>query len=335
MNSKLKQIVKFSVFLGLGVALLYFAFVNLELDYDKVLNGFRSANYFWIFGALLVSLASHWLRGVRWNQMLEPLGTKPSALNAFNAVMIGYLFNFAIPRMGEVSRCGVLNRTNQIPVNQSLGTVVVERVFDMLILLLVTFAVLFLEFDTLFSFFNETFFAPIQLKLASANTFLLLALALFAVIGFWALIKFKHLYNKLAIIGKLAGIINGFVDGFKSVFRLKKPGLFFVYTLAIWVLYYLNTYCYIMAFNDTAPIGMAATLSILVVGTFGFAAPVSGGIGAYHIFVAKGLALYGVSSVAGGVFGFVSHGMQMLMILVVGSISLILTLIEERKRLAS
>lgn len=335
MNSKLKQIVKFSVFLGLGIALLYFAFVNLELDYDKVLNGFRSANYFWIFGALLVSLASHWLRGVRWNQMLEPLGTKPSALNAFNAVMIGYLFNFAIPRMGEVSRCGVLNRTNQIPVTQSLGTVVVERVFDMLILLLVTFAVLLLEFDTLFSFFNETFFAPIQLKFASANTFLLMALALVAVIGLWAMIKFKHLYNKLAIFGKLAGIINGFVDGFKSVFRLKKPGLFFVYTLAIWVLYYLNTYCYIMAFNDTAPIGMAATLSILVVGTFGFAAPVSGGIGAYHIFVAKGLALYGVSSVAGGVFGFVSHGMQMLMILVVGSISLILTLIEERKRLAS
>ena len=130
-------------------------------------------------------------------------------------------------------------------------------------------------------------------------------------------------------------MLKGFADGFASVFKLKSPALFFTYTLFIWVLYYLNTYCYIMAFSETSSIGFLATLSILVVGTFGFAAPVSGGIGAYHIFVAKGLALYGVSSVAGGVFGFVSHGMQMLMILVIGSFSLIYTLIKERKMLAS
>ncbi len=335
MINKLKQVAKFSLFLGLGIALLYVAFVNLELDYDKVINGFKSANYFWIVCALLVSILSHWLRGVRWNQMLEPLGTKPSALNAFNAVMIGYLFNFAIPRMGEVSRCGVLNRTNKIPVTQSLGTVVVERVFDMIILLLLTISVLFIEFDTLFGFFNETFFVPVTQKLQGANSILLIILVLVGVLGIVGFIKYKSKLLQSALLSKVAGILQGFIDGFKSVFKLKRPGLFFFYTAAIWILYYLNTLCYLMAFDATSGIGLAATLSILVVGTFGFAAPVSGGIGAYHIFVAKGLALYGVSSVAGGVFGFVSHGMQMIMILIVGSISLILTLIEERKRLTS
>ncbi len=294
--------------------------------------GFKSANYFWIGAALLISLTSHWFRALRWNQILEPLGKKPTALQSFNAVMIGYLFNFAIPRMGEVSRCGILYRTNRIPVNQSLGTVVVERVFDMLILLLLTIIVLLLQFDTLYVFFNDTFIAPIAQKLGSSYGFmfmwLMLALLLIAFISY----KFRNKLSESALVSKFSVLLEGFASGFKSVFSLKQPLLFFLYTFIIWILYFLNTWCYLMAFDGTAGVGLAAALSILVVGTFGFAAPVSGGIGAYHIFVAKGLTLYGVSSLNGGVFGFVSHGLQMLMILIVGGISLILTIIEERKR---
>ena len=174
MTDNIKSIIKFVVFLSIGLGLLALAFVNLDLDYDKVMNGFKSANYFWIGMALLVSVLSHFLRAIRWNQMLEPMGTKPSAIHAFNAVMIGYLFNFAIPRMGEVSRCGVLNRTDKIPINQSLGTVVVERVFDMIILLVVTALVLLLQFDVLFGFFNETFFQPIMQKVKMSNSYVLI-----------------------------------------------------------------------------------------------------------------------------------------------------------------
>jgi uncharacterized protein (TIRG00374 family) len=234
--------------------------------------------------------------------------------------------------MGEVSRCGILYRTNRIPVNQSLGTVVVERVFDMLILLLLTIIVLLLQFDTLYVFFNDTFIAPIAQKLGSSYGFmfmwLMLALLLIAFISY----KFRNKLSESALVSKFSVLLEGFASGFKSVFSLKQPLLFFLYTFIIWILYFLNTWCYLMAFDGTAGVGLAAALSILVVGTFGFAAPVSGGIGAYHIFVAKGLALYGVSSLNGGVFGFVSHGLQMLMILIVGGISLILTIIEERKR---
>jgi uncharacterized protein (TIRG00374 family) len=333
LSKQLKSVLQFVLFFGLGALLLYFAFINLNLDYDKVLNGFRQANYYWIGAALLFSLASHFVRAIRWNLMLEPLGKKPSAFNAFNAVMIGYLFNFAIPRMGEVSRCGILSRTDKIPVNQSLGTVVVERIFDMIVLLIATVSVLLLEFDVLFGFFNETFFQPLASKLAGLGLVLVISVISFLALIIFLIVKFKHLLIRSALAGKVIGLVLGFVDGFRAVFRLKSPGTFIFHTLLIWVLYYLNTFSFLMAFSETSQIGFAAVMSILVVGTFGFAAPVSGGIGAYHIFVAKGLALYGVSSVAGGIFGFVSHGMQMLMILVVGSFSLIATLIGERKHL--
>lgn len=333
MSSRFKSVLQFLLFFGLGGALLYFAFINLDLDYDKVINGFKQANYYWIAAALLFSLGSHLVRAIRWNMMLEPLGKKPSAFNAFNAVMIGYLFNFAIPRMGEVSRCGVLNRTDKIPINQSLGTVVVERVFDMIILLLATVTVLFLEFDVLYGFFKDTFFLPLVSKLAGFGALILVLVLALLVLVFFLLMRFKHVLLRSALAGKVIGMLLGFVDGFKAVFKLRSPGAFLFQTLFIWVLYYLNTLSFLMAFTETSQIGYAAAMSILVVGTFGFAAPVSGGIGAYHIFVAKGLALYGVSSVAGGVFGFVSHGMQMIMILVVGSFSLIATIVQERKNL--
>jgi uncharacterized protein (TIRG00374 family) len=335
LSQQLKSVLQFLLFFGLGGALLYFAFVNLDLDYDKVLNGFKQANYGWIAAALLFSLASHFVRAVRWNMMLEPLGTKPAIVNTFNAVMIGYLFNFAIPRMGEVSRCGVLNRTDKIPVNQSLGTVVVERIFDMIILLLASVLVLFLEFDILYNFFDENFISPMASKIEGFGLVILIILVAFLLLAVFAIFRFKHVLLRSALAGKVLTMILGFVDGFKSVFKLKSPGQFISSTLLIWVLYYLNTFSFLMAFTETANLGFAAVMSILVIGTFGFAAPVSGGIGAYHLFVAKGLALYGISSVAGGIFGFVSHGMQMIMILVVGSLSLLYTLYLEQKSLKS
>jgi glycosyltransferase 2 family protein len=333
LSQQLKSVLQFLLFFGLGGALLYFAFVNLDLDYDKVLNGFKQANYGWIAAALVFSLASHFVRAIRWNMMLEPLGTKPPILNTFNAVMIGYLFNFAIPRMGEVSRCGVLNRTDKIPVNQSLGTVVVERIFDMIILMIATLLVLLLQFDVLYNFFNENFISPLALKFQGLGLFILILIVATLAGAIIALLRFKHILLRSALAAKILTLLLGFVDGFKSVLKLKSPAQFFGSTILIWVLYYLNTFSFLMAFTETANIGFAAVMSILVIGTFGFAAPVSGGIGAYHLFVAKGLALYGVSSVAGGIFGFVSHGMQMIMILVVGSASLLYTLYLEQKAL--
>jgi hypothetical protein len=200
----------------------------------------------------------------------------------------------------------------------------------MLILLLLSAFVLIIEFQTLYSFFYDTFFRPLFEKINSLNTIVITIIFACLVAVAFTLFSFRKRILGLSFSKKIQSMLHGFADGFKSVFKLKKPGAFLFQTIAIWFLYFLNTYFYLMAFNATNHIGVAAAVSILVVGTFGFAAPVSGGIGAYHIFVAKGLALYGVSSLAGGVFGFVSHGMQMLMILVVGALSLLYTFITNK-----
>lgn len=334
MSSKLKSAIQFIIFLSLGLGLMYFAFKNLDLDYNKVINGFKSANYFWLALSLVISLLSHFIRAIRWNLLLEPMNLKAKKSNAFNAVMIGYLFNFAIPRMGEVSRCGVLLRTDKIPMDKSLGTVVVERVFDMIILLLITFFVFVLQFNMLFDFFSENFFLPIQYKLQQISSiwiFIFFGIGFCAVFGIY---KSRKLILKSKIAVKILSVFIGFAEGFKSVFKLKQPVLFLTETTLIWILYFANTFSLLKAFDATSELTILAKLTILVMGTFGFAAPVSGGIGAYHIFVAKGLALYGVTSVAGGVFGFVSHGIQMITIMLVGSFSLIYTIILERKSLS-
>lgn len=323
MNQQLKSTLQFTIFFGLGAGLLYFAIHNLELDYQKISDGFNNAHWGWLAAALCFSLVSHWLRAARWSLMLEPLGTKPRVLHSFYAVMIGYVFNFAIPRMGEVSRCGVLNQTDQIPVSQSLGTVVVERIFDLLVLLLLTILVLVIEFTTVYGFFNETVFTPLAQKFTGIGIWMALSGLIALLFIVVLLLRYKHLLIHSTLAAKIITLVWGFADGFRSVFKLKQPLVFFAQTLGIWFLYFCNTYAFLQAFDATAHLSLGASASILVIGTFGFAAPVSGGIGAYHLFVAKGLALYGIASVAGGVFGFVSHGLQMLMILVVGGISFI------------
>jgi uncharacterized protein (TIRG00374 family) len=312
---------------------MYYAFNNLDLNYEKVVNGFKSANYFWLISSLVISLLSHFIRAIRWNLLLEPMNLKAKNFNAFNAVMIGYLFNFAIPRMGEVSRCGVLFRTDKVPIDKSLGTVVVERVFDMLILLSIAFFVFILQFNMLYDFFSENFFIPIQSKFQNISIIYYLFILIIGLGIVFSIFKFREKIGKSKIAVKVQSILKGFIEGFRSVFKLKQPGLFLTQTLLIWILYFFNTFCLLKAFDATTELSILAKLTILVMGTFGFAAPVSGGIGAYHIFVAKGLALYGVSSVDGGVFGFVSHGIQMITIMFVGSVSLLYTIISERKGL--
>lgn len=334
MNQKYKSVIQFIVFLSIGLGLMLFAIKNLDLDYDKVINGFKSANYFWLISSLIVSLLSHFIRAIRWNLLLEPLQLKAKNINAFNAVMIGYLFNFAIPRMGEVSRCGILSKTDNIPMDKSLGTVVVERVFDMVILLGIAFFVFILQFDMLYDFFSINFFKPIGNKFGTISlTGSLIIIVVFG-LSIYLLFKFKNSILKSKIAVKILSVLTGFAQGFKTVFKLKQPGLFLTETALIWVLYFFNTFCLLKSFDATTDLSLLAKFTILVMGTFGFAAPVSGGIGAYHIFVAKGLALYGVSSVAGGVFGFVSHGIQMITIMFIGSASLIYTIVLERKNLS-
>ena len=300
------------------------------------MDGLKKANLWWILLALTFSVLSHYIRAIRWKMMFEPIGYKTSAFNAFNAVMAGYLFNFAIPRMGEVSRCAILYRTDNIPVNKSFGTVVSERIFDLVIMLILFAVTFFIQFSLLKDFINNYFFNPILEKFAEAtgsaqNNWLLLLLGVVVLGGLAAIVWF--IAKRTGLWVKLKIVLKGFAEGIASITKIKRPGLFILYTLLIWLLYYLTTYICFFALDDVAQLGPEAGLTIFILGSIGIIAPVSGGIGAFHFMVAQGLILYGIDAQEAGVFAFLLHTAQMVLIFALGGLALIFTILAERKRL--
>lgn len=319
--------------LGIGVFLFWLAFRNME--WQQIVNAVESANYFYVSLAVFIMVLSHIVRGMRWTMLIRPLGFNPSIRNSSMAVFIGYLANLALPRMGEISRCVVLNRTDKVPMNSLIGTVITERLIDVVSLMLVLALNFFLEFGRLSSFFNEhvssklTNGAADMGKLFTAyNIIIILVVLVGLIIGSIVLInKIKH----LLLVKKVLALIKGFLEGIAAVTKMKKAWLFIFYTILLWSLYYLTIYVGFYAMGIQDKVGLVAALTLLVMGSFGFVAPVQGGIGAYHWAVSAGLMLYGFTQADGLSFAFVMHTFTTLTIIVFGGISfLMLTLLYKK-----
>lgn len=331
-QQKLVSTLKYILLLGVGVLLLWFAFKGQ--DPNKLIEDLRQANYFWVVIALVVMFASHWLRALRWNMMIEPLGHRPKTINTFSAVIIGYMANMAFPRMGEVSRCGVLVKTDKIPLNSLIGTVLVERLIDLISLALILVLSILLQFNLIIGFLNTYLFNPLIEKL-TANSIVLTAVviigALGCLIGWWLFKRNKEKIYQSAIAVKVINLATGIKEGFVSVQRIEKLWLFILYSILIWAFYFLNTYLIFSAMAPTAHLGLTAALVILTVGSFGMTAPVQGGIGAFHWMVSEGLTLYAISKADGLSFATISHSSQTLAILVVGALCLLFVAGFNRK----
>ncbi len=323
-KQKLIKAAQYILLLAIGVALLWLAFKGQ--DPEKLLNDLKQANYTWVIIALLVMFVSHWVRALRWNMMIKPLGYSPKTINTFSAVIIGYMANFAFPRMGEVSRCGVLVKTDKVPMNALIGTVLVERLIDLICLALVLLLAITLQFQLIIGFLNTYLFNPLVEKLSSNSLLLMLVVTLIlavVLVGWWLFKRNKEKIYQSAIAVKVINLITGIKEGFVSVKNVQNIGLFITYSILIWFLYFLNTYLIFFATAPTAHLGLAAALVILTVGSFGMTAPVQGGIGAFHWMVSEGLTLYAISKSDGLSFATISHSSQTLAILVVGAICLI------------
>jgi uncharacterized protein (TIRG00374 family) len=280
----------------------------------------------------VIMIFSHWLRAVRWRILLQPVGYAPKTTDSFLSVMVGYLVNLAIPRGGEVSRCYNLYKLDKTPVEITFGTVVVERIVD-LICLLTLIAIAFLaESSKLFAFVATL---PIGAGSGTSRvTGLLIAVAIITVlivVVFWLLKRnqrFRNFFSKTW---------TGFKGGLMSVFRLKNKWPFILYSLAIWALYFLMSYAVIRAFPSTSVLGFQAVLSLFAIGAIAMAVPLPGGAGSYHVLVPQGLFfLYGIPKSDAVAFTFVFHGWQTAVLVVVGAISLIITslLVKKRSRAA-
>lgn len=316
MNKKVKKALNIVLFLGIAIVLLYLAFK--DVDRATLIQGFREANYTWVIISLFFGFLSHVVRAQRWRLLIEPLGYKPSLTNTFGALAIGYSANLLFPRLGEVTRCGSLRKTDKIPFESLFGTVLIERSFDVLMMLILVVAVFFLRMDFFGKFIYSEAVLPIWVKLKALVASPWLYVALVLLVGAVVLFLFRSKLFGKKLHHKLSGLWRGLLDGLKSVITMKRRWEFVGYTLLLWFLYWLMTWVLVFATQPTSGLLPIDGFFLLVVGSLGMAAPVQGGFGAFHVITAMALGLYGITWEEGLIFAVISHESQTLLMVVMG-----------------
>lgn len=329
-----KNILKYVVSLAIAGGLLWFTFRQSNLDAGDLWAKIRAADYRWVLASALLTIVAHWSRAERWRLLLEPVvPQRPGSADATAGVLVGYLANLALPRAGEVARCGTLYRLAGVPVNVSFGTVVAERLFDVLMLIILLGATFLLEFDRLSQFFIEFLGGKLP-EGSNASGLLLLAMAVLiggALLSWFLFRRYRTVLERQPFYQKISAFALGLLEGLLSVRKLRRPGAFVFHTLLIWTMYYLMSYTLFFALPATANLGPLAGLTILVVGTLGMAAPTPGGIGSFHLLVGQVALLYSLTSQDGQILATFIHGVSTLMIIILGILALLFVLLRGNK----
>lgn len=300
-----------------------------EDKWGFLLHTWQQANKGWLLAMAAIAVLSHVIRAERWRMLLVPTGHTTKLSYSFLSLMVGYLVNLVIPRGGEVSRCYNLYKLDGTPVEMSFGTVVVERIIDVICLLVLIGVSFFVESEKLFAFIDTL---PIGTDQSSKFKTL-------GIIGVVFLVVMVGLFFLLKRNKKINAFVKktwvGFKDGLLSVFKLERKGLFIFYSILIWALYFLMSYMVILAFPQTAFLGISAVLSLFAIGSIAMAVPLPGGTGSYHVLVPQGLVfLYGIAQSDAIAFTFIFHGWQTAIMIVGGAISLIVTSVLVKKKTA-
>ena len=313
MKKAIKKLLLIILPIGLGIFLIWFSIFSLsEGDINEIKNAFKNANYLWISISLILAFLSHLSRAYRWRFLLAPLGYKPKLYNSLFAVFMAYLINLAIPRAGEVVRATAISKYENIPFEKAFGTIVVERIIDVIMLLLIIIGGFFYQFDLLLN---------LMLGKIPENPLLLAFLGFVLLLSagglYYLLIKSKH-----SFFVKIRHFVNGLLDGVKSIFTMKKKWAFIGHTFFIWAMYLLMFYTVCLAIPETANIGIGGVITGFIVGALSIAAT-NGGLGTYPLGVQQVLILYGIASNPALAFGWLMWTAQNVMILVFGGLSFI------------
>lgn len=333
MKRTLGQILKILAFLALGGLLLYYAFRGVQ--FDELASIFQQVNFWWIGLSLLFAGLSFFSRARRWTLLIEPLGFKPSFKNTYHALMVGYLSNYALPRLGEVTRCVTLGKREKIPVDSLIGTVIVERVIDLVMLLLIMLALLISWMDKFGAFFNEQVYGPLEEKFigvfGGAWAFWLILLA--SLIILMALVYlFRKRLARFSLIRKLREILAGILKGLLSIYRMKRKWEFILHSLLIWALYILMTWVVVFALQELSGLTFIDGMFLLVIGGLGMSAPVTAGFGAYHWITSRGLMfVYDFSLETGSAYAILAHESNSLLTIFLGALSYILLMLSRNK----
>lgn len=259
---------------------------------DKVISDFRNANYFWILAVLAAFIISNISRAIRWKMLIKPMGYRPRLSNAFLSIVIGYFANLGIPRMGEVVRAGTLSQYEKIGVEKVMGTIVVDRIVDVISILLVTALAVLLEFDTIAAFVNENVSLADRLGgLQRLALYGLVGLALAAAVFYF----FRERLMQTAVFKKVLQLVEGFLEGLRTISKLDRPWWFVFHSVNIWLMYFLMTYMCFFSFAPTSHLSPLVGLIVFVFGGWGIVIPSPGGMGTYHFLVQTALQMYGIA----------------------------------------
>ncbi len=337
MRKGILQTLKFLGFLAVGLLLLWFAFSNV--DFKKLADDLREADYSWLILSVLFGFFAFLSRARRWILLVNPLGYNPSLKNSFHALMTGYLANLALPRIGEITRCVALGKKEKIPVDQLIGTVVIERTIDFLSLLLIMILLIVTSSDKITLFLTDNIFSPLQEKVVSLfGAAWVLWVILFSVIVFmlFGVVRYKKRLRKIRFFSKMFSVARGIINGFKTITRLKRKWEFIFLTIFIWINYALMTWVVVFSLASTSDLTFGDSIFLLVIGGLAMSAPIQSGIGAFHFIISRGLLIVkGIPLEDGLAYALLTHESQLIFVAIIGTISFFSIFKKDKKNESS
>ncbi len=303
---RVREFIQFILFTGIGVLILFLVYRSQNAAYiadctlrgipeadcsllDKLKSDFASVNYWWVLSIVIAFLLSNVIRAHRWLLLIKTLGVRGRMSNAFFTIMVGYFANMGLPRVGEVVRAGLFSRYESISPEKVMGTIVVDRILDLLSLLFAILLALMLQGSVLFAFFKG------KIGHSVFGQGWLYLVILIVVLGLIGIYRFRRVIKRWRLYRKIHHLVEGFRDGLRSLRRVEKPWILLLDTVLIWLMYYLMMFLCFKSFPPTTHLGAMAGLMTFVFGGLGIVFPSPGGMGTFHAMVITALAIYGIN----------------------------------------
>lgn len=331
MRKRFISILQYIIFLGGGIFLVWWQLKSLSPEQRAAsIDAFDKANYWLVLPVVVITLLSHLSRSMRWKLLMEPLGYDPALKNVFAVTLVGYFANAAIPRLGEVLKCTFLARYEHLKVDKLFGTIVVERVFDVICYAVFIGITVLIQIDVVGEFISNKFKG-----LAGSSGFpiwakLLLGLSILVAIGLFI----KFLFRKFPgnrVIMKINNFEKGLIEGFTSIKNLKHRRSFIIHTIFIWSMYLLQIFIAFYAMDGLSHVNGKASFSVLTMATLAMILTPNG-IGTFPLLVKETLLIYGIASGLGIAFGWLMWGISTGILIIAGLTSLLLLPYINKKK---
>lgn len=316
------------------LAVVVFYYIYQKTDWVATFEKMKTANLWWLLFAFAVNLVAHFLRAYRWNMLTEPAGYKLNHRRSFYSVLTGYLVNVGTSRGGEIARCALTARSEKAPVELLIGTVVTERIIDVLLMMSFSLFCLFVQFDYIYGFFNEKIFVPIT-RVIPVPVLIGIGIALLAgVVLLFRRFRKKGKKTENAEAPQKETFIGRFANGLKTIFALEHPLRFIVISVLIWTCYWMSAVGISQSLDISAHLGLFGALGILVFSAIGIAIPVPGGAGVWYA-LALGLEqVYKMPAASANTFAIYNVAIANLIVIIAGAIGFVLLWIELNRKKA-